>query len=188
MNEGEAKHASDLAQRLHIKVESATIAGVHIFYVKPGLVPDLNKARLMMHVHGGAYVAFGGRRRRTEAILLAHSAGIETVSVDYRMPPDAPFPAAVDDSVAVWRELINGLNPFAETNRNEHTRRSIISSFLEFCHALKSLRLAKRSRALVETNPARNSRSETHQDDGSGSRLRAASFLAVHRIDRSPHA
>jgi hypothetical protein len=82
----------------------------------------------------------------------------------------------------------DGPNPLAETNRNEHTRRSIISSFLVFCHVLRSLRPAKRSRALVETNPARNSRSETHQDDGSGSRLRTASFLALHRVDRSPYA
>ena len=81
-----------------------------------------------------------------------------------------------------------GLNPSGETNRNEHTCRSIIFSFLKYCRALESLRPVKRSRALVETNPARNSRSETHQDDGSGSRLRAASFFAVHRIERSPHA
>jgi acetyl esterase/lipase len=65
----------------------------------------------MMHVHGGAYVAFGGMAATTEAILIAHYAGIETVSVDYRMPPDAPFPAAVDDSVAVWKELSKSHHP-----------------------------------------------------------------------------
>src|SRR4051794_19833657 len=81
-----------------------------------------------------------------------------------------------------------GLNPPRETKRKEHTRRSIIFSFLAYCHALKSLRPAKRSRALVETNAARNNRSETHQHDGSGSRLRAASFVATHRVDRSPYA
>ena len=84
--------------------------------------------------------------------------------------------------------MISGLNPSAETDRGEHTRRSIIFSSPESCHTLESLRLAKRSRALVETNPARNSQLETHQDDDSGSRLRAASFLAIHRIERSPHA
>ena len=81
-----------------------------------------------------------------------------------------------------------GLNPSAGTNRGEHTRRSIISSFLKSCHTLESLRLAKRSRALVETNPARNSQLETHQDDDPGSRLRAASSSLIHRIERSPHA
>jgi acetyl esterase/lipase len=86
------------------------MAGVHVFHVKPEIVQDRNKGRLMMHVHGGAYVAFRGMAATTEAILVAHYAGIETVSVDYRMPPDAPFPAAVDDSVAVWKELIKTHN------------------------------------------------------------------------------
>jgi len=72
MNESEAKHASDTANRLHVSVESATIAGVHVFYLKPEIVPDRNRRRLMMHVHGGAYVAFAGKADTTEAILLAH--------------------------------------------------------------------------------------------------------------------
>lgn len=40
----------------------------------------------------------------------------------------------------------------------------------------------------METNPARNSQLETHQDDEPGSRLRAASVSLMHRIERSPHA
>jgi monoterpene epsilon-lactone hydrolase len=110
-NEEAAKHASDVARRLHVRLESGTIAGVHVFHVKPELVSERNKARLMMHVHGGAYVFLGDMAATREAILLAHYAGIETVSVDYRMPPAAPFPAAVDDSVAVWRELTKTHNP-----------------------------------------------------------------------------
>jgi epsilon-lactone hydrolase len=110
-NEKESKHASEVAGRLHVRLESGTIAGVHVFHIKPALVSGRNKARLMMHVHGGAYVFLGGMAATREAILLAHYAGIETVSVDYRMPPTAPFPAAVDDSVAVWRELIKTHNP-----------------------------------------------------------------------------
>lgn len=112
-NEHEAKHAFDTAQRFHVSVKSGTIAGVPVFYVKPDLVTDRNKGRLMMHVHGGAYVVFGGMAATTEAILLAHYAGIETVSMDYRMPPDAPFPAAVDNSVAVWKDLIKTHNPLS---------------------------------------------------------------------------
>src|SRR4051794_13943179 len=114
-------------------------------------------------------------------------AAYSTVAVESRIFHDS-FGAleAKSDAVYVCRD--GGPNPSAETNRNEHTRRSIIFSFLVFCHVLRSLRPAKRSRALVETNPARNSRSETHQDDGSGSRLRTASFLALHRVDRSPYA
>jgi monoterpene epsilon-lactone hydrolase len=40
-----------------------------------------------------------------EAILIAHRVGVPVLSIDYRMPPEAPYPAAIDDVIAVWREL-----------------------------------------------------------------------------------
>ncbi len=46
-----------------------------------------------------------GRADLPEAILIAHRAKIPVVSIDYRMPPEHPFPAAVDDVVAVtWSQ------------------------------------------------------------------------------------
>jgi acetyl esterase/lipase len=59
----------------------------------------------MVHVHGGAYVFGGGEAAASEAILMANFGKIEVVSVDYRMPPDFPFPAAIDDGMAVWKEV-----------------------------------------------------------------------------------
>lgn len=110
-DEDEEKGIPDLEKQFNASVQSGTIAGVHIYHVTPENIPDANKGRLLMHVHGGAYVLFGGLAATGEAILVAHYAAMETVSVDYRMPPDFPFPSAVDDSVAVWRELIKTHNP-----------------------------------------------------------------------------
>lgn len=110
-DEGAAKEIPDLEKQFHVNVQSATMAGVHVYHVTPENIPEANRGRLLMHVHGGAYVVFGGLAATSEAILVAHYAGIDTVSVDYRMPPDYPFPAAVDDSVAVWKELIKTHNP-----------------------------------------------------------------------------
>lgn len=110
-DEEEAKGVPALEKQYHVTVQAATIAGVHVYRVTPENIPPANKGRLLMHVHGGAYVLFGGLAATGEAILVAHYAGINTVSVDYRMPPDYPFPAAVDDSVAVWKELIKTHNP-----------------------------------------------------------------------------
>ena len=42
----------------------------------------------------------------SEAILVAHRAKIPVLSMDYRMPPEHPFPAAVEDVVAVWKSLL----------------------------------------------------------------------------------
>jgi acetyl esterase/lipase len=44
-------------------------------------------------------------------VLGAHHARTRVLSVDYRMPPDHPFPAAIDDVVAVWRAVIADRDP-----------------------------------------------------------------------------
>jgi monoterpene epsilon-lactone hydrolase len=90
-NEEAAKHASDVARRLHVRLESGTIAGVHVFHVKPELVSERNKARLMMHVHGGAYVFLGGMAATREAILLAHYAGLRRYRLTIACRPPRLF-------------------------------------------------------------------------------------------------
>jgi epsilon-lactone hydrolase len=110
-NAPEAKEAEILKGQLHVTVEEKTIAGVHVYRVTPDNIPEQNRNRLLVHVHGGAYVFFGGMAATGEAILMAHYAQTEVISVDYRMPPDFPFPAAIDDTVAVWKEVIKSHTP-----------------------------------------------------------------------------
>jgi monoterpene epsilon-lactone hydrolase len=107
----EAKEAESLKKRLQVTVEENTVAGVHVYRVKPESVPEENRKRLLVHIHGGAYVFFGGIAATGEAILMAHYAKTEVLSIDYRMPPDFPFPAAIDDTVAVWKEVIKSYTP-----------------------------------------------------------------------------
>ena len=73
--------------------------------MKPQAIAPKNRNRLLVHVHGGAYVFGGGEAAAGEAVLMANFGRIEVVSVDYRMPPDFPFPAALDDALAVWKEI-----------------------------------------------------------------------------------
>ena len=90
-----------LAERLKVTIEEEKIVGVTVRRVTPA-----NKNRLFVHTHGGAYVVNNGRAGLTEAILVAHRAAIPVLSIDYRMPPEHPFPAAVEDVVAVWKSLL----------------------------------------------------------------------------------
>ena len=100
-----------LAERLKVTIIEEKIAGVTVRRVTPANINPANKNRLFVHTHGGAYVVNNGRAGLTEAIIIAHRANIPVLSIDYRMPPEHPFPAAIDDVVAVWKSLIKDRDP-----------------------------------------------------------------------------
>lgn len=100
-----APHLPALRQHLGVGVESGSIAGVPVFSITPDDLPARNRDRLLLHLHGGGYVLFPGEAGAGEGMLLAGYGRFKVVSVDYRMPPDFPFPAAVDDALAVWKAL-----------------------------------------------------------------------------------
>jgi epsilon-lactone hydrolase len=93
-------------QRLHVTVEQSEMAGVTVYIVTPDRVAPENRDRLLIHIHGGCYVLGGGLAATSEAVMMAGIGHYKVISVDYRMPPVAYFPAALDDVVAVWREAL----------------------------------------------------------------------------------
>lgn len=88
------------------KVEATKLAGVSCFRVTPKQVAAENEKRLIVHVHGGAYVFNGGVAASGEAVLLADACKTRALSIDYRMPPEHPFPVAVNDVLAVWKAVV----------------------------------------------------------------------------------
>jgi epsilon-lactone hydrolase len=100
-----------LREQLHVKVEPQVIDGVKTFTVTPEKIPTQHRDRLLIHVHGGCYVSFPGESGTVEAILMAGLGGFKVISVDYRMPPDAPYPAALDDAMTVWKAALKMAEP-----------------------------------------------------------------------------
>ena len=100
-----------LRERLHVKVEPQTLDGVKVYVVTPQAIPERNRNRLLIHLHGGCYVFGPGEAATTEAILMAGFGHFKVISVDYRMPPQAYFPAALDDAVAVWKAVLKSSAP-----------------------------------------------------------------------------
>jgi acetyl esterase/lipase len=84
----------------------AEMAGVTVRRITPPSPDPARASRVLIHLHGGGYVLGAGEAGAAEGVLGAHHARTPVLSVDYRMPPEHPFPAAVDDAVAVWRAVI----------------------------------------------------------------------------------
>jgi acetyl esterase/lipase len=97
--------------RLHVSMQSTTMGGVHVYVLTPDYIPPENKDKVLIHVHGGCYVLFPGESGTTEGIMMAGFGHYKVISVDYRMPPEAYFPAALDDAVAVYKEVLKTTPP-----------------------------------------------------------------------------
>jgi monoterpene epsilon-lactone hydrolase len=97
--------------RLHVTMTSTTMGGVHVYVLTPDSIPAENRDKVLIHVHGGCYVLFPGESGTTEGIMMAGFGHYKVISVDYRMPPEAYFPVALDDAVAVYKDVLKTTPP-----------------------------------------------------------------------------
>jgi acetyl esterase/lipase len=102
-----------LRARFACEIAEREVGGVLTRQVVPATLDPANAQRVLIHLHGGAYVINGGEAGLSEAVLGATYARTRVLSVDYRMPPDHPFPAALDDAVAVFKAVIRNHDPRA---------------------------------------------------------------------------
>lgn len=86
-----------------VTVEAGRIGGVPGEYVR---APNAAADRLVLYFHGGGYMIGSLDSHRGLVALLARASGAPVFSVDYRLAPENPFPAAHDDALAVYRFLI----------------------------------------------------------------------------------
>ena len=100
-----------MARRLRVRIEHGTIDGVKVYRVTPRNIPAGNARRLLIHLHGGCYVLNPGEAALPEAVLMAGLSHMPVISVDYRMPPTAYFPAALDDAMTVYRAALRTTKP-----------------------------------------------------------------------------
>lgn len=81
------------------------IDGVRVYDIRPKIAPA-DCQHVLLDIHGGAYIIGYGDACRAQATCVAGDLGIHVWSVDYRSPPDHPFPAPLDDCLLVYRKLV----------------------------------------------------------------------------------
>ncbi len=94
---GRAKEAQQL---FPVEIKEQTVGGVRCDIVTPLNPPAAKRDRVLINVHGGGFNSDSGSL--VEGIPIANLTATTVVSVYYRLAPENPFPAAVDDTEAVY--------------------------------------------------------------------------------------
>jgi monoterpene epsilon-lactone hydrolase len=87
-----------------VTYEQIDAGGVPAMWIVPDGAPE---DRVLQYVHGGGYVIMSMHTHRRMVGHVAKAAGVRALSVDYRLAPEHPHPAAVDDSVTAYRWLLS---------------------------------------------------------------------------------
>jgi epsilon-lactone hydrolase len=91
-------------------IEERDLGTCLLFVVTPDGVAGDDR-RVFLDIHGGAWVLGGGDLCKRTTIASANAVGARVWSVDYRMPPDHPFPTPLDDCLAAYRVLLGERHP-----------------------------------------------------------------------------
>jgi monoterpene epsilon-lactone hydrolase len=103
------KFASGTPMPPDIKCEKVSAGGVEAEWIS---APNSSADRAVLYVHGGGYVLGSINTHRDLMGRIARASGARVLGINYRLAPEHPFPAAVDDSLAAYRWMLSqGLKP-----------------------------------------------------------------------------
>lgn len=108
-DEWRARDSAEALKQYPVTIQESKIAGVPVDLIRPLQMLATNRRRVLINLHGGGFNSDSGSR--IEGDPIANLTRMEVVSVYYRLAPENPFPAAVDDVVAVYKELLKTYKP-----------------------------------------------------------------------------
>jgi len=101
--------AHDMQSMYPTTLKRDVVAGVPVRIVVPPNIPADKRDRVLINVHGGAFQADWGSV--AETVPIASLTRTKVIAVLYRLAPEHPFPAAVDDTIAVYKEVLKTHQP-----------------------------------------------------------------------------
>ena len=92
-----------------IETERVGVNGIPAEWIS---APESQDDRVVLYLHGGGYVLGSARTHRVMLAHLARAAKARVLALDYRLAPEIPFPAPVEDSVSAYQWLLSrGIAP-----------------------------------------------------------------------------
>ena len=88
-----------------VRVEPVEIAGLDAEWLVP---PEAPAGKLILYLHGGAYVLGGCDSHRHMVSHIARASGVRALLPEYGLAPENPYPAAIEDVVELYRALLAG--------------------------------------------------------------------------------
>ncbi len=92
-----------------VNVGADSIAGVPVRVITSLTIAPRKSDRVLINLHGGGFNSDSGSL--SETIPIANLSGIKVIAVLYRLAPEYPFPAGLEDVVAVYKELLKTYKP-----------------------------------------------------------------------------
>jgi len=86
-----------------VTYKSEVVAGVESIWALPS---GADTSKVILYTHGGGFAVGSAASHRKLAGHLAKRLGVTAIAIDYRRAPEHPFPAQIEDSTAVYRELL----------------------------------------------------------------------------------
>lgn len=106
LREGLGKMFLSTARRIttDYELEQVDAGGVPAYWVRAGT--PAHPRKVIVYLHGGGYILGSATTNLGVPLRVGPAAGTPVLSVDYRLAPENKFPAALDDSLAVYRWLL----------------------------------------------------------------------------------
>ncbi len=105
----EAGELKDMQARFHPTIEDTLIEGVKVKVITPQNIRPENRDKIAIYIHGGGFIVGSATDRM--GMLMTNEMGIKTYSIDYQLAPEAKYPVAMNECVAVYHYLVTHYNP-----------------------------------------------------------------------------
>lgn len=87
-----------------VRSEVSNLGGLEALSFYPR---KLNENRIILYLHGGAYCAGSIKTHKALMARIARASKCKTIGINYRLAPDFPYPAAIEDAMLAYKTLLN---------------------------------------------------------------------------------